>query len=148
MAILKKGMRSYITVFLAACIFACFPCEYADAGVRLKDIAHIQGVRGNQLLGYGLIVGLNGTGDSSSASFTFQSIVSMLQKFGITVPKSEITVKNVAAVVVTAELPPFIREGSRIDVTVSSLGNASNLQGGILLMTPLQGPDGNVYAVA
>jgi flagellar P-ring protein precursor FlgI len=105
-------------------------------------------VRGNQLLGYGLIVGLNGTGDSSSASFTFQSIVSMLQKFGITVPKSEITVKNVAAVVVTAELPPFIREGSRIDVTVSSLGNASNLQGGILLMTPLQGPDGNVYAVA
>ncbi len=141
-------MRSYIAAFIAACIAVCFPVADADASVRLKDIAHIQGVRGNQLLGYGLIVGLNGTGDSSSASFTFQSIVSMLQKFGITVPKSEITVKNVAAVVVTAELPPFIREGSRIDVTVSSLGNASNLQGGMLLMTPLQGPDGNVYAVA
>ncbi|MCM8813043.1 MAG: flagellar basal body P-ring protein FlgI [Candidatus Omnitrophica bacterium] len=120
----------------------------AQAAVRLKDIAHVQGVRENQLIGYGLVVGLNGTGDSSAASFTFQSIVSMLDKMGISISKNELSVKNVAAVMVTATLPPFIREGSRIDCTISSLGNATSLQGGMLLMTPLAGADGAVYAVA
>jgi flagellar P-ring protein precursor FlgI len=120
---------------------------YANA-VRLKDIARINGVRSNQLIGYGIIVGLNGTGDSASASFTYHSIVSMLEHMGITVSKEQISVNNVAAVMVTASLPPFAKEGSALDVTVSSVGNATDLTGGTLLMTPLKGADGNVYAVA
>ena len=118
------------------------------AAVRLKDLARVEGVRDNQLIGYGLVVGLNGTGDSASTSFTFQSIVSMLENMGITVSKDEISVSNVAAVVVTANLPPFVQPGNKIDVTVSSIGNASDLQGGTLLMTPLKAANGNVYAVA
>ena len=116
--------------------------------VRLKDIARINGVRNNQLIGYGIVVGLNGTGDSASASFTYHSIVSMLAHMGITVSKDQISVNNVAAVMVTATLPPFAKEGSTLDVTVSSVGNATDLTGGTLLMTPLKGADGNVYAVA
>lgn len=123
--------------------------SYVSANnVRLKDIARIQGIRDNQLIGYGLVVGLNGTGDTSATSFTFQSVVSMLQKLGVNVNKDSMTVKNVAAVIVTLDLPPFIKEGTRLDCVVSSLGNASSLQGGTLLMTPLQGPDEKVYAVA
>lgn len=116
--------------------------------VRLKDIAQIRGVRSNQLIGYGLVVGLEGTGDSSGALFTVQSIANMLERFGITVPPNAIKVKNVAAVMVTAELPPFARAGNTIDVVVSSIGDARSLQGGTLLQTPLRGADGQIYAVA
>ena len=120
----------------------------AQAAVRIKDIAYFEGARENTLMGYGLVVGLNGSGDKSQSVFTVKSIASLLSRLGIEVDKSQITPKNVAAVMVTATLPPFIRSGSRIDVTLSSLGDASSLQGGILLLAPLQGADGQVYAVA
>jgi flagellar P-ring protein precursor FlgI len=116
--------------------------------VRLKDIAQIRGVRSNQLVGYGIVVGLEGTGDSNGALFTVQSVANMLERFGITVPPNALKVKNVAAVMVTAELPPFARAGNTIDVVVSSIGDARSLQGGTLLQTPLRGADGQVYAVA
>ena len=115
---------------------------------RIKDIADIKGVRRNQLVGYGLVVGLNGTGDGKDAEFTLQSLASMLEKMGVTVRTDDIKVDNVAAVMVTSELPPFAKSGSRIDVLVSSIGDAENLQGGTLLFTPLKGADGQVYAVA
>jgi flagellar P-ring protein precursor FlgI len=116
--------------------------------VRIKDIATIKGVRANQLVGYGLIVGLDGTGDGDDAVFTIQSLVAMLERMGVTVDSEDVKVDNVAAVMVTAELPPFARAGSRIDVLVSSIGDAENLQGGTLLFTPLKGADGQVYVVA
>ena len=115
---------------------------------RIKDIASFRGVRSNQLVGYGLVVGLAGTGDGDDAVFTLQSMSSMLEKMGVTVSPDDIKVKNVAAVMVTAELPPFARSGSRMDALVSSIGNAKTLGGGTLLMTPLKGADGQVYAVA
>ena len=116
---------------------------------RIKDIADIKGVRQNQLVGYGLVVGLEGTGDSDDSLFTIQSLASLLEKMGVTVQTKDIDkVKNVAAVMVTAELPPFANQGSRIDVLVSSLGDADSLQGGTLLFTPLRASDGQVYAVA
>ena len=116
--------------------------------VRIKDLADINGVRDNQLVGYGLVVGLDGTGDGKKSLFTIQSMVSMLEKMGITVKASDIAVSNVAAVMVTAELPPFAKAGRRIDVLVNSIGDAKNLQGGTLLMTPLKAANGQVYAVA
>jgi flagellar P-ring protein FlgI len=115
---------------------------------RIKDIASFRGVRSNQLVGYGLVVGLAGTGDSDDAVFTLQSMSAMLEKMGVTVNTDEIKVKNVAAVMVTAELPPFARSGSRLDALVNSIGDAKTLGGGTLLMTPLKGADGQVYAVA
>lgn len=118
------------------------------AAVRIKDMAYVQGVRENQLLGYGLVVGLERTGDHGRAEFTVQSTASMLSRLGIKVDRDTIRTKNVAAVMVTAELQPFARSGQRMDVVVSSLGNAKSLQGGTLLMTPLIGPDGKVYAMA
>jgi len=114
--------------------------------VRLREIADIQGVRSNQLMGYGLVVGLKGTGDS--AKFTAQTLANMLTRQGINVPAASAAVKNVASVMVTADLPAFSRPGQRIDVTVSSTGDAGSLAGGTLLMAPLQGPDTQVYAVA
>ncbi len=116
--------------------------------VRIKDIADIKGVRNNQLVGYGLVVGLDGTGDGKKSLFTVQSMASMLEKMGITIKPKEIAVANVAAVMVTAELPPFSRSGNRIDALVNSIGDAKNLQGGTLLMTPLKAANGDVYAVA
>ncbi len=117
--------------------------------VRIKDIIDIQGVRQNQLVGYGLVVGLEGTGDSDSSLFTIQSLASLLEKMGVTVQTSDIEdVENVAAVMVTADLPPFAGLGNRLDVLVSSIGDAENLQGGTLLFTPLRAADGNVYAIA
>jgi flagellar P-ring protein precursor FlgI len=117
--------------------------------VRIKDIADIKGVRQNQLVGYGLVVGLEGTGDSDDSLFTIQSLASLLEKMGVTVQPDDIDdVENVAAVMVTADLPPFAALGSRIDVLVSSIGDAETLQGGTLLFTPLKGADGSVYAVA
>ncbi len=116
---------------------------------RIKDIADIKGVRQNQLVGYGLVVGLEGTGDSDDALFTIQSLASLLEKMGVTVQPEDIDdVENVAAVMVTTDLPAFASQGSRIDVLVSSIGDAENLQGGTLLFTPLKGADGSVYAVA
>jgi flagellar P-ring protein precursor FlgI len=117
---------------------------------RVKDIASVAGVRTNQLVGYGLVVGLDGTGDQTSqAPFTIQSIRNMLAKFGVTIPPNvNPQLKNVAAVVVHADLPPFTKPGQTIDVTVASIGNAGSLRGGSLLMTPMRGIDGEVYAVA
>ncbi len=116
---------------------------------RVKDIASVFGVRSNHLVGYGLVVGLNGTGDSSNTPFTDQSLHSLLDRLGISVPPGvKAKSKNVAAVMVSAELPPFAKPGQYIDVTVSSLGNAKSLRGGTLIMTPLKGIDGRVYAVA
>ncbi len=119
--------------------------------VRIKDIADVEGVRDNQLVGYGLVVGLNGTGDRlRSAVFTRQSLVGMLERLGVNTRDQErqLDTRNVAAVMVTANLPPFARPGSRIDISVSALGDATNLTGGTLLVTPLLGADGEVYAVA
>ncbi|MFC1491108.1 flagellar basal body P-ring protein FlgI, partial [Nitrospinota bacterium] len=116
--------------------------------VRLKDIASVKGVRANQLVGYGLVVGLKETGDGTSPSFTAQSLSSFLKKLGINTPASAFNVKNVAAVALTAELPPFARVGSRVDVTASTIGDAESLLGGTLLLSPLRGADGEVYAVA
>ncbi|WP_256578144.1 flagellar basal body P-ring protein FlgI [Pseudomonas sp. PIC25] len=118
---------------------------------RLKDLASIQGVRSNQLIGYGLVVGLNGSGDQTTQTpFTLQTFNNMLAQFGIKVPagSGNVQLKNVAAVSVHAELPPFAKPGQTIDVTISSIGNAKSLRGGSLLMTPLKGIDGNVYAIA
>lgn len=116
--------------------------------VRIKDIARVQGARDNQLMGYGLVVGLNGTGDSGSNAFTSAALTNMLQRMGISVDSGKLRVKNVAAVMVTADIAPFVKSGDRIDVTVCSLGDASSLQGGMLLQTALSGADGKVYAVA
>lgn len=121
----------------------------ADSAVtRIKDISKVQGVRANQLMGYGLVVGLDGTGDGNKSTETIQSIVNMLKSFGVSINQSTLKAKNVAAVVVTATLPPFVREGDNIDVTVSSIGDAKSIQGGTLLQTPLRAGNGNVYAVA
>ncbi len=116
--------------------------------VRLKEVARLQGVRSNQLLGYGMVVGLDGTGDKDQTKFTVQSLTNLMARQGLTVNPATVKVKNVAAVMVTTELPAFSRTGSRLDVTVSSTGDAKSLAGGILLMTALQGPDGQTYAVA
>ncbi len=117
---------------------------------RVKDLASLQGVRANQLIGYGLVVGLDGTGDQTTQTpFTVQSIVNMLGQLGVNVPAAtNLQLKNVAAVMVTANLPAFAKPGQAVDVTVSSLGNAKSLRGGTLLMTPLKGADGQVYAMA
>jgi flagellar P-ring protein FlgI len=121
---------------------------------RVKDVATIEGIRDNQLVGYGLVVGLRGSGDSSQTVFPAQTLISALERMGITVPQtgsnsaSNMQVKNMAAVFVVATLPPFSRPGYRIDITVSSAGDARSLEGGILLMTPLYGPDGQIYAQA
>ncbi len=115
---------------------------------RIKELAQLEGVRANQLVGYGLVVGLNGTGDSASTQFTIQSLVNMMERLGVTVDPDKVKVANVAAVVVTAELPPFARAGNSVDVLVSSVGDAKSLVGGTLLMTPLNAADGKVYAVA
>lgn len=117
---------------------------------RIKDLASIQGVRQNQLLGYGLVVGLDGTGDQTvQTPFTVQSIISMLQQLGVSLPPgTNLQLKNVAAVMITSSLPPFAQRGQTLDVTVSSMGNAKSLRGGTLLMTPLKGADGQIYAMA
>ena len=128
----------------------CLLAASAANAERVKDLASVQGVRNNQLIGYGLVVGLDGTGDQTSqAPFTIQSIKNMLVRFGVTIPpNTNPQLKNVAAVTVHADLPPFSKPGQQIDVTVSSIGNAKSLRGGSLIMTPLRGADGEVYAIA
>ncbi|HEX4584446.1 MAG TPA: flagellar basal body P-ring protein FlgI [Burkholderiaceae bacterium] len=135
----------------AAVALACALALAAPANAeRIRDLATVQGVRGNQLIGYGLVVGLDGSGDQTTQTpFTVQSLQSMLTQLGITLPPgTNPQLKNVAAVMVTTELPSFARPGQQVDVTVSSLGNARSLRGGTLLMTPLKGADGQIYAVA
>ena len=121
----------------------------AHAASRIKDLANVEGVRQNQLIGYGLVVGLNGTGDTiNNSPFTRQSLQAMLERLGVNIRGQTLRTGNVAAVMVTSNLPAFSTQGTRIDVTVSALGDAKSLQGGTLLVTPLLGADGNVYAVA
>jgi len=115
---------------------------------RLKELADVQGVRDNEIFGYGLVVGLAGTGDSERVFFTQQSVAGMLGRLGVRIDPRDVRARNVAAVMVTARLPAFTRPGTHLDVAVASLGNARSLAGGVLLITPLNGPDGNVYAVA
>ena len=140
---------------VAALLFAALALVGADSvkpekkiESHLRDVARLQGVRGNQLLGYGVVVGLDGSGDKDQTKFTVQSLTNLMARQGLTVNPTTVKVKNVAAVMVTAELPAFARTGSRLDVTVSSTGDAKSLAGGVLLMTALQGPDGQTYAVA
>ncbi|WP_197704055.1 flagellar basal body P-ring protein FlgI [Cohaesibacter sp. ES.047] len=140
-----KTILNWLAIGLLALLFSVD----ANAAVRIKDITSLQGVRDNQLVGYGLVIGLLGTGDTlRNAPFTEQSLQSMLDSMGVNVRNSRLRTRNVAAVVVTANFPAFAQKGSRIDVTVSSLGDASSLSGGTLVATPLMGADGKVYAVA
>jgi flagellar P-ring protein FlgI len=141
---LKKIGSGYALICALMALIFILPAH----AIRLKDIVSIQGVRDNQLVGYGLVVGLDGTGDGKKSLFTVQSMASMLEKMGITIDAKDISVKNVAAVMLTAELPPFAKIGSRVDVLVSSVGDAKNLQGGTLLFTPLKAADGEIYAIA
>jgi flagellar P-ring protein precursor FlgI len=150
MSSLIRAGRCVAWSALAFCFAVSAGLSTPARAERIKDIATVNGVRTNQLVGYGLVVGLDGTGDQTSqAPFTIQSITNMLAKFGITIPaNANPQLKNVAAVTVTADLPPFTKPGQTIDVTVASIGNASSLRGGNLLMTPLRGVDGQVYAFA
>ena len=142
------GLR-LVAAFVAVLLFASGLSSTAWATSRIKDIVDVEGVRGNMLVGYGLVVGLDGTGDSLNGSpFTEQSLIGMLERLGVNVRDDQLKTKNVAAVMVTAMLPPFSRQGTRMDITVSSLGDADSLLGGTLLVTPLIGADGEVYAVA
>jgi flagellar P-ring protein FlgI len=147
-----SGIALVLLGWLMFCGFAAAETEGHLA--RVKDVASIEGIRDNQLVGYGLVVGLRGTGDSSQTVFPAQTLISALERMGITVPQtgsnsaSNMQVKNMAAVFVVATLPPFSKPGYRMDITVSSAGDARSLEGGILLMTPLYGPDGQIYAQA
>ena len=150
MSSLARARRCVALSALAFCFAVSAGISTPAHAERIKDIATVNGVRTNQLVGYGLVVCLDGTGDQTSqAPFTIQSITNMLAKFGITIPaNANPQLKNVAAVTVTADLPPFSKPGQTIDVTVASIGNASSLRGGNLLMAPLRGVDGQVYAFA
>ncbi|TVR98387.1 MAG: flagellar basal body P-ring protein FlgI [Rhodospirillales bacterium] len=143
-------MRLLRMIAACLCVAAILAAATAaEAASRIKDIVNFEGVRDNQLVGYGLVVGLNNTGDTlRDGSFTKQSLISMLNRLGVKPTEQGLRSKNVAAVMVTASMPPFARQGSRIDVTVSALGDADSLLGGTLLVTPLLGADGEVYAVA
>ncbi|WP_254063826.1 flagellar basal body P-ring protein FlgI [Granulicella sp. S190] len=132
-----------------ACALSSEPGTTAPAReARIKDIASIEGIRDNQLVGYGIVVGLQGTGDSQQTTFPAQTLASTLLRMGVSVPASAIRVQNLAAVFVSATLPPFSRPGTKLDITVSSAGDARSLEGGLLLMTPLYGSDGKIYAQA
>lgn len=137
-------MKNYLTKIL---ILIVLLVSVANAA-RLKDISDIEGVRGNQLFGYGVVVGLNGTGDGNAVEFTTKSLANLMERSGLRINPENIRVRNVAAVMVTATLPAFARPGSKIDVQLSSIGDAKSLLGGQLIFTPLKGADGNVYAVA
>jgi flagellar P-ring protein FlgI len=136
-------------IFLALCSFFLFFVSGASAGVKLKDLVEVEGVRGNDLVGYGLIVGLDGTGDGlRNIPYAEEALSSLLERLGVNVQGEQFRPKNVAAVLVTGTLPPFARAGTQIDVTISAIGDASNLLGGTLIMTPLNAADGQIYAVA
>src|SRR6478735_8534316 len=146
--LLSKCLRQ-ATIALLACAVLIEAVAPASALSRIKDLATVEGVRQNQLVGYGLVVGLNGTGDTlNNTPFTKQSLQAMLERLGVNIRGANLRTANVAAVMVTANLPAFSTQGTRLDVTVSALGDAKSLQGGTLLVTPLLGADGEVYAVA
>ena len=145
---MARVARFFLAILALILGWALVPAE-AAAQSRIKDIVDIEGVRDNMLVGYGLVVGLNGTGDSlDTAVFTRESLVGMLQRMGVNASDSDLDTDNIAAVMVTATLPPFSRQGSRVDVTVSSMGDADSLLGGTLLVTPMLGADGEIYAVS
>lgn len=143
---MRRATQIFATLaFLAGCLVLNAP---AHANSRIKDIADVEGVRDNQLVGYGLVVGLDGTGDSlRNAAFTRQSLSAMLERFDVNTRDATLNTRNTAAVIVTAHLPPFATQGTRVDITVSAIGDAGSLQGGTLIATPLIGADGQVYAV-
>jgi flagellar P-ring protein precursor FlgI len=144
----KSGLLK--VVLLSGALFASCSGLAVTVGqtVLVRDITTIAGVRDNPLVGYSIVVGLNGTGDRQQTLFTTQTLANVMQRMGVQIPASAVIVKNVAAVFVTASLPPFARPGMALDVTVSSIGDAKSLEGGILLLAPLRGPDGQVYAAA
>ncbi|MEP9179638.1 flagellar basal body P-ring protein FlgI [Enterobacter cloacae] len=147
MTMKKESILFFLSILLYGMTLAVPKVVHAE---RIRDLATVQGVRSNSLMGYGLIVGLDGTGDQTmQAPFTGQSLNNMLSQLGITVPPgTNMQLKNIAAVMVTAELPPFARPGDKLDIVVSSVGNAKSLRGGTLLMTPLKGADNQIYAIA
>ncbi|EPV8383106.1 flagellar basal body P-ring protein FlgI [Enterobacter cloacae] len=147
MTMKKESVLFFLSILLYGMTLAVPKVVHAE---RIRDLATVQGVRSNSLMGYGLIVGLDGTGDQTmQAPFTSQSLNNMLSQLGITVPPgTNMQLKNIAAVMVTAELPPFARPGDKLDIVVSSVGNAKSLRGGTLLMTPLKGADNQIYAIA
>jgi flagellar P-ring protein precursor FlgI len=137
-------------IFALTVLFTLTLFMYVDnaRAVRLKDLAHLAGYRSNQLFGYGLVVGLSGTGDRQNTEFTVQTLANLLQDYNIRVSPDDVRVKNVAAVIVTADVPAFVQPGTRLDAIISSIGDATSLSGGVLLLAPLKGPDGVVYGVA
>ncbi len=139
-------MRRIASVISFLCLLT-FTSDSFAVGSRVKDLTMIAGARENQLVGYGIVTGLAGDGDKNPI-YTIQSVANMLQRFGVNVPAAALSSKNVAAVMITAEIPAFVKNGTRLDVTISALGDAKTLQGGVLLQTPLMGADGKVYAVA
>jgi len=147
--VLSLKLRFAIAVFLLGTVTAfASASDSIPRQARIKDIASVEGIRDNQLVGYGIIVGLNGTGDSQQTTFPTQTLAAMLLRMGVSVPAGQIRVANLAAVFVSATLPPFARPGTRIDITASSAGDAKSLEGGMLLLTPLYGADGKIYAQA
>jgi flagellar P-ring protein precursor FlgI len=145
---LRKDKNQRAKNSLASLLLLLTVCLHASAeAARIKDVAQVEGFRANQLFGYGLVVGLDGTGDRDNTEFTVQTLANLLQEYKIRVNPADVRVKNVAAVMVTAEVPPFVQPGTRLDAMISSVGDARSLSGGVLLLTPLKGPDGRVYAV-
>ena len=140
----------YLTIsfFVAVVPLIVTPSKSAQAAVRVKDVAYIQGVRDNQIYGYGLVIGLQGTGDSQIFKITRQMAVNIFQKMGVLISDSDFFSKNVAAVMITANIPAFARPGDKLDIIISSIGDSKSLEGGVLLQTALQGADNEVYAVA
>ena len=150
LAVMTAAMPDSLPAMVAVLILAALVLGVVHTAhsARIKDIATVSGMRKNQLVGYGLVVGLSGTGDQRGSDFTVQSIYNMLDKMGVRVDKATLKPKNVAAVMVTAQMPVSSKAGSRLDVTVSSIGDSTSLLGGVLLVTPLKGIDGNIYAIA
>ena len=150
----SKKLLLHQKIFISCVLILTTPQLFASDSTtgqklaRVKDIASIEGIRDNQLVGYGIVVGLQGTGDSQQTTFPIQTLVSTLLRMGVSVPAGSVRVQNLAAVFVSATLPPFSRSGTKLDVTVSSAGDARSLEGGLLLMTPLYGADGKIYAQA
>ncbi len=142
----KTNIKVTRSVIVIAIAFLCVLSSLRAA--RIKDIAEVQGASGTQVIGYGLVTGLNNTGDNQQASFTVQSVSNMLKRFGLTVPQINPRIRNVAAVMVTAYVPAFLKPGSRVDVQVSSIGDATSLQGGVLLMTPMSASNGEIIGAA
>src|SRR5579872_158759 len=148
---MTKSSPTSCVACLALLLASLSPYGFADnpnRRVLVRDITSVEGVRDNMLVGYGLVVGLNRTGDTQQTFFTVQTLANAMQKMGVLIAPAQVTVKNVAAVFITASLPPFARPGAKLDVTVSSVGDAKSLVGGVLLMSALHGPDGQVYAEA